>query len=199
MQVGRPRGFDRDEALDRALRVFWQKGFDGTSLTDLTAAMGINRPSLYATYGDKETLFRLAIERYVKVVACHVQRALEQPTARAVVEQLWHGSIELVRNPENPRGCFLVQGALVCSDAAQSVQQALAQQRLQGEVALRRRFERAVAEGDLPDDVNVTDLARFVSTVSHGLAVQAAGGATVAELEAVAALAMQAIPAVPSR
>jgi AcrR family transcriptional regulator len=199
MQVGRPRGFDRDEALDRALRVFWQQGFDGTSLTDLTAAMGINRPSLYATYGDKESLFRLAIERYVEVVACHVQRALEQPTARAVIEQLWRGSIDLARNSENPRGCFLVQGALACSEAAQSVQQALAKQRKRGEQQLRLRFEQAVAEGDLPSDVNVTDLARFVSTVSHGLAVQAAGGAAVTELEAVAALALRAIPAAPSR
>jgi AcrR family transcriptional regulator len=126
MQVGRARKFNTEMALDRAFKVFWRKGFDGTSLSDLTKAMGVNRPSLYSAYGDKETLFRLAMDRYVEIHACHVKAALEEPTARAVVEKLWNGSIDLAHNPRNPRGCFLVQGALARSDAAQAVQRAMA-------------------------------------------------------------------------
>jgi AcrR family transcriptional regulator len=194
MQVGRPRKFNTEKALDRALKVFWRKGFDGTSLSDLTKAMGINRPSLYSAYGDKEALFRLAMDRYVEVHACHVKAALEEPTARAVVEKLWSGSIDLARNPRNPRGCFLVQGALACGDTAQPVQQAMAKQRFMRETALRERFERAVFVGDLPPDVNPADLARYVATVSYGLAVQAAGGTSAADLETVAAIAIQSLP-----
>ncbi|MBX3438521.1 MAG: TetR/AcrR family transcriptional regulator [Planctomycetaceae bacterium] len=194
MQVGRPRKFDPDRALDRALKVFWRKGFDGTSLSDLTEAMGINRPSLYATFGDKEALFRRAMNRYVEVHACHVRAALDEPTVRKVVEKLWDGSIALSQNPRNPRGCFLVQGALACGDAAQPLQQAMSRQRARGEAALRTRFETAIAEGELPPHVNAADLARYVSTVSYGLAVQAAGGATTADLTATAAIALQALP-----
>lgn len=194
MSVGRPRSFDTEQALDCALKVFWRKGFDGTSLTDLTEAMGINRPSLYKAYGDKETLFRLAMDRYVEIHGCHVKAALEERTARQVVEKLWNGSIELARNPRNPRGCFLVQGALACGDAAQAVQQAMARERFKGELALRKRFQRAVAEGDLPRSIKPANLARYVSTVSYGLAIQAASGASIADLKSVTAIALQALP-----
>src|SRR6266478_1585181 len=94
--VGRPRAFDTDKALDRAMKVFWRKGYEGASLPDLTRAMGINRPSLYAAFGNKESLFRKAIDRYVAGPACHVREALEQPTARAVVERYLRGSIDLI-------------------------------------------------------------------------------------------------------
>lgn len=194
MQVGRPREFDTEKALDRALKIFWRKGFDGTSLSDLTEAMKINRPSLYSAYGDKETLFRLAMDRYVEVHAGYVRAVIEEPTARRVVEELWNGTIEVVRNPRNPQGCFLVQGALACGDAAQAVRQAMAKQRRQGENLLRKRFERAVTDGDLPPDTNTAELACYVATVSYGLSVQAAGGATVKSLEAVAAIAIRSIP-----
>src|SRR5881397_579443 len=111
--VGRPRAFDVDEALDQALKVFWRKGYEGASLPDLTEAMGINRPSLYAAFGNKEALFRKAVERYVEGHACHVRGALAEPTARGVVRRLWLAGIDLIADPRRPRGCFLVQGALV--------------------------------------------------------------------------------------
>src|SRR5262245_29688993 len=114
MAVGRPRTFDTEKALDRALKVFWRKGYEGTSLPDLTKAMGINRPSLYAAFGNKEALFRRAIERYIEGPASRVREALGETTARRVVEQLWRGTIDLVTDPRNPRGCFLVQSALAC-------------------------------------------------------------------------------------
>jgi AcrR family transcriptional regulator len=194
MQAGRPREFDPEKALDQALKVFWRKGFEGTSLSDLTEAMEINRPSLYAAFGDKASLFHKAIDRYVEIQARHVRAALEEPTAREVVQKLWSGSIALVRNPRNPKGCFLVQGALACSDAGQSLQKAMAQQRNNGESALRKRFERAVEEGDLPKDADAASLARYVTTVSYGMAIQATGGASAEELTSAAEIALRAIP-----
>src|SRR5882762_7096049 len=112
MPIGRPRAFDLDQALDRALKVFWRKGYEGASLPDLTKAMGINRPSLYAAFGNKEALFRKAIDRYVEGPASHIAEALEEPTALAVVGRLLRGSIDLITDSRNPHGCFMVQSAL---------------------------------------------------------------------------------------
>src|SRR5437868_1871576 len=118
MPAGRPREFDLDQALDAALKVFWRKGYEGASLPDLTKAMGINRPSLYAAFGNKESLFRKTVERYIEGPASQIGEALREPTARGVVERLWRESIELTTGTENPRGCFLVQAALACGDDA---------------------------------------------------------------------------------
>jgi AcrR family transcriptional regulator len=183
-----------DQALDRALKVFWRKGYEGTSLPDLTKAMRINRPSLYAAFGNKEALFRKAIDRYIEGPACHVREALEEPTARRVVERLWSGSIDLVTDPRNPRGCFMVQSALTCGDAGSSVRREMAKRRAAMETALRERFEGAVAEGDLPRACKPADLARYVVTMSHGMAIQAAGGASREQLQRVAKLALRAWP-----
>src|SRR5579863_2273019 len=114
MAIGRPRAFDIDKALDRAMKVFWRKGYEGASLPDLTKAMGINRPSLYAAFGNKEALFRKAIDRYTQGPASHVREALNEPTARRVVERLFRGTINLITGSRNPRGCVLVQSALAC-------------------------------------------------------------------------------------
>ncbi len=195
MAIGRPRKFDLDAALDAAVKVFWHKGYEGTSLPDLTAAMGINRPSLYAAFGNKETLFRKAVDRYIEGPASHVQRALAAPTAREVVQQLWSGSIKLITDSDGPRGCFLVQAALVCGSSADSLRRDMAVRRASLVKILAQRFEQAVAAGDLPNHLVADDLARYVVTVSHGMAVQAAGGATQAELRRVAELALQAWPA----
>jgi AcrR family transcriptional regulator len=194
MPVGRPRQFDAEKALDSALKVFWRKGFEGASLDDLTQAMGINRPSLYAAFGNKEALFRKAIDRYIDGPASHVAEALDQPTARGVVERLWHGGIELTTSPRNPRGCFLVQAALVCGDDADPLRREAARRRAQLEVLLRERFKRAIAEKDLPRDVDPALLAKFAATLSQGFAVQAAGGATRDELKQTAKLALSAWP-----
>ncbi len=194
MAVGRPRAFDIDEALDRALKVFWQKGYEGASLPDLTRAMGINRPSLYAAFGNKEALFRKAIDRYLSGPACHVSEALKEPTARAVVERVLRGGIDLVTDSRNPGGCFMVQAALACGDTADALRLELARRRAAGETALCERFERAVAEGDLPPGSDPADLARYVTTVLHGMSVQAAGGAGRDDLLKVAAMAMRAWP-----
>jgi AcrR family transcriptional regulator len=190
--TGRPREFDVDQALDRALQVFWRKGYEGTTLPDLTKAMGINRPSLYAAFGSKEGLFRKALDRYAEGPAAYVGEALNEPSARAVAERLLGGAIDAVTDRRNPRGCLMVQGALACGEAAESVRRELVSRRLAGEAALRERFERAISDGDLPVDSHPADLARYIVAVIHGIAVQAAGGASRAELRRVAAMALRA-------
>ena len=179
---GRPRAFDIDEALEQALQVFWRKGYLGTSLTDLTEAMGINRPSLYATFGNKETLFRKALDRYSDRQTAYLRSALEEPTARRVIELLMYGVVDLVTNPCNPSGCLFAQSMLSCGDPDDPLHQELAERRVSGEIAIRDRFERALLEGDLSSDADPGALAGFVVTVNFGMSIQAAGGATRAEL-----------------
>jgi AcrR family transcriptional regulator len=181
-RLGRPRGFDADRALERALAVFWRNGYEGTSLPALTRAMGINRPSLYAAFGNKEALFRKAVDRYESGPACYGHKALKKPTAREVVEALLEGAVALLTRPQNPGGCLMVQGALACGENSKSVRQEMASRRAAGVAAIRRRFQRAIYEGDLPAGADAIGLARFVATVMHGLAVQAASGASRNEL-----------------
>ena len=193
-QQGRPREFDLDEALDRALELFWRHGYEGTSLSDLTAAMAISRPSLYAAFGNKEALFQKVLDRYADEHLSFIGAALEQPTARAAVEALLHGYAASVANPRTPPGCLTIQGGLASGPEADSVRAELAARRLGGEAALRARLERARKEGDLPPEANPADLARYVNTVAQGLAVQAAGGATRRQLNRVVDIALRSWP-----
>ncbi len=192
--VGRPRSFDADAALDRALHVFWRKGYEGASLSDLTKAMRINRPSMYAAFGNKGELFRKAVERYDNGPATYVRDALERPTARAVVERLLEGAVDLVTDPRNPSGCLMVQAALASGKVGEAARRELAGRRAAGVATIRRRFRRAIAEGDLPADADAAVLARFVATVMHGMAVEAASGASRKELRRVAAMFLRAWP-----
>jgi AcrR family transcriptional regulator len=193
---GRPREFDTEMALEKALHVFWQRGYEGASLTDLTEAMGISRPSLYAAFGNKEELFRRALDRYAaKGPGAIHEAALTEATARKVVEHLLRSLAFSLTDPCNPAGCLSVQGALTCSQAADTIKQELCRRRSKGEENLRRRFERAKAEGDLTPDADAGALARYVITVTQGMSVQAAGGASRADLLAVADMAMKAWPA----
>jgi AcrR family transcriptional regulator len=192
--LGRPRSFETGKALDAAMKVFWRKGYEGASLSDLTRAMGINRPSLYAAFGDKESLFRKALDRYDNGPAGYVREALNQPTARAAVERLMEGAAELTTASSNPRGCLFVQGALACGDGAKTIRDDLILRRDAGEKAVRQRLKRAQAEGDLPGYANPADLARFVVTMIHGIAVQAASGAARGQLRRVIRTALRAWP-----
>jgi AcrR family transcriptional regulator len=193
--AGRPRSFDLDKALDSALQVFWRKGYEGASLSDLTTAMGINRPSLYAAFGDKEALFRKVLDLYAEGPGGHARKALDEPTSRGVVEKLLRGTADLLTTPRSPRGCLLVQGALSCGNGAESMRRELNSRRAASESALRQRFKRAKAEGDLPPNAQPASLASYIITVIHGMSVQAVGGATRDELRRVADIALQSWPA----
>jgi AcrR family transcriptional regulator len=192
-KMGRPRGFCEEAALEAAMRVFWAKGYEGATLSDLTEAMGINRSSMYTTFGDKEALFRLAIARYAEGPAAYVRKALREPTARAVVEALLRGALELLTDSSHPRGCLSVQGALACGSAAEQAKQAMIEWRKHGEADIQRRLQQARKEGDLAKDVNPGDLARYVSTLLTGLGVQAANGATKADMTRVVEMALRSM------
>ena len=193
-KMGRPRAFCEVTALDAAMRIFWEKGYEGATLEDLTGAMGINRSSLYATFGDKETLFRKVMARYAGGPAAYVLEALQQPTARSVVEALLRGAVKLMADPTHPPGCLSLQGGLACGSDAENVKQAMIDWRKRGEAAIQKRMQRARADGDLSRDVNPADLARYVSIVLNGLGVQAANGATPAEMTRAVEMALRSIP-----
>ena len=190
--LGRPRAFDTEKALDRAMQVFWRKGYLGTSLSDLTAAMGINRPSLYAAFGNKKSLFRKVLERYAKGPSVYLSEALREPTARAVVERIFYGVVDLLTDPHTPRTCMWVHGALSCGD--DPLREEFAAQRAAGLAELRTRFKRAIADDDLPADADADALARYVQAVNFGLTVQASTGATRKELLRVVAITLKTWP-----
>jgi AcrR family transcriptional regulator len=192
--LGRPRAFDIEKALERALRVFWEKGYEGSSLSDLTEAMGINRPSLYAAFGNKEALFRKALDRYVERTMVFVRDAINEPTAGGVAERLLRSAADMVTNPHDPPGCLTVRGALSSGEEADLIRLELALRRSEGEALIRKRFEQAKRDGELPPGDNPADLARYLATVYQGMSVQAAGGATRRQLRRVAETALRAWP-----
>lgn len=193
-QRGRPPAFDHEEALEKALKVFWLRGFEGASMTELTEALGINRPSIYAAFGNKEELFRKALGKYLAGPVAYVAEAMNEPTARQVVEKLLTRSAEFLTHPNNPRGCMIVQGALSCGQGAELIQQELITYRKNYEDNLRQRFELARSQGDLPKNINAADLAKYVATIHQGMSVQATSGANIEELMTVVQVALKIWP-----
>src|SRR3989442_2177463 len=177
MPSGRTRQFDVDEALDRALEVFWARGYEGATLPELTRAMGINRPSLYAAFGNKEQLFRKALDRYQTGPMSFRTEALRKPTARSVVEAIFSGFVRMQRDRDKARGCLVVSGALACGEEAETVRRTLAQLRQGVVTALRERFKRAVQDGDLPAGAGWAPLARYTAPGLNGPPVHPASGA----------------------
>jgi AcrR family transcriptional regulator len=194
---GRPRAFDRDQALEAALAVFWNRGFEGATLEELTGAMGINRPSLYAAFGDKEALFRAALDRYRERASAYAARALACPTAREAVAALVEGSIRFTTPPGGPRGCLMVSGGLTGSPESAPVRQLLREHRNRNDRALLARLRRARDEGELPPEADPKLIARVVATLLRGLAVQATGGVGRAELRRVARATLRGWPFSP--
>jgi AcrR family transcriptional regulator len=192
--IGRPREFDVEKALDQALNVFWRNGYEGASIADLTVAMGISPPSLYAAFGNKEGLFRKALDRYVEQRTEFWNEALALPTARETLEHLLRESVSFLTDECNPHGCLLVRSAVSCSEAADAIQRELTARRATGEAALRERFERAKDEGELPPAFQSDDFARYIMTVLEGMSVRASAGATQEELRKVADMTLRTWP-----
>jgi AcrR family transcriptional regulator len=192
---GRPRTFDAEQALDRAVEVFWRQGYEGTSLTDLTTAMGVNRPSLYAVFGSKEDLFRKAFARYAERDMAYARAALGKPTAFEVAQALLRDNVAALTRPGRPAGCLSIQGGLSCGSANRAIAEFLAASRLAGEKALAGRFARAITDGDLPRDADPAALARYLMVVTEGQAVHAAAGTSRRQLEQSAEIALRAFAA----
>lgn len=192
--MGRHREFDVDQALDAALCVFWRKGYEAASYTDLTQAIGVERPALYSAFGNKESLFRQVLERYYTRELAFFPAALELPSSRDVAAHIFRSAVELnTRNPETA-GCLAIHGMLVGSEDAEPVRQALITARATAQATLCERFERAKREGDLPTSANCAVLAAFVCAVTHGMAVQAKAGFSREMLDAVAEQALLSWP-----
>jgi AcrR family transcriptional regulator len=189
-RTGRPRGFDAGKALDAAMRVFWEKSYEGATMADLTKAMGINRSSMYAAFGDKQALFDLVMKRYREGPMTYVRKALEQPTIHGVVTGLLRGTVEFLATPRNPKGCLSIQGALACGSDAEPVKRSMVEWRRSGEAAIKRRLQHAQSDGQLDGKMNPADFARYLSSLMAGLGVQAANGATKFEMTRIVDMAL---------
>ncbi|MFD9074729.1 TetR/AcrR family transcriptional regulator [Streptomyces lasiicapitis] len=183
-----------DEALERAMLVFWEHGYEGANLTTLTEAMGISATSMYAAFGNKEELFRKALERYTEGPSAYLDRALREPTALGTATAILAGTIRTTTSPARPQGCMGVQSALAVGDSGQAVRDLLAAWRNNGCCRLRQRFQEAVDDGDLPPQADPALLARYVTTLAFGIAVQAASDVSRTELQATADAALRNWP-----
>jgi AcrR family transcriptional regulator len=197
-KTGRPLSFDREIALERAMLVFWRYGYEAASLQELTSAMGITPPSLYAAFGDKEKLFLEAVERY-STKSCDALHCLfaQAPTARDAIERLLQSSAVENTCPSHPPGCLVVTAATNCSASAEHVQDVMVQRRGNVETLVRERIERGIADRELPADTDAAALASFYITVIHGMSTRARDCGDRDQLLAVASAAMRAWPVKP--
>jgi AcrR family transcriptional regulator len=192
---GRPRSFDREQALEAAMEVFWRKGYDATSIADLTEAMGINPPSLYAAFGDKEKLYLEAVEYYRVQRGESIRHVLaEEPTARGAIEKALKGAVEEFCRRDSPSGCLLTMST-GCSSVSDGVQQMLVRKRLMARERIRERIQRGIDEGDVPPSADPASLAEFVTTIFAGMAMHARDGASKKALLATVENAMKVFPA----
>ncbi len=190
-QRGRPRAFNRDEALACAMQVFWKKGYEGASLADLTDAMAINAPSLYAAFGSKAELFKQAVEVYQANVGVQIWEALPQAaTAREGFTNFLKETALAYSQVDQPHGCLIVLGALHGEQGSESVCTLLREQRLANVTKLRERLEQGVRDGELPTTVDCQQVAEFYATVQHGMSITARDGASLEALMNTANAAM---------
>lgn len=191
VKLGRPAAFDKEAALDVAMRLFWERGYEGTSMAELSVAMGIHPSSIYAAFGDKQGLFALAAQRYADVPAQYMVKALEQPTFRSFVLAAFDNTVEFLGSKEHPSSCFTLTGAISCGTDTEPAKHLMREMRLQNETAIKARLLRARKAGEFPQEENVDDYTRYLSTLLSGLAIQAANGSTRAELKRTAEIALR--------
>ncbi len=191
---GRPRIFDMDEALDKVLDIFWERGYEGTSIAELTETLGITKPSLYTAFGNKEELFKKSLSKYTAGPASFVKGVINEPTAYKVAETFLLKAADFLTDTKHPKGCMIVQAALSSSENSSLVKEILIQHRNSYENLLAERFGRAIKEGDLPSNTNPKSLAKFLATLHQGMSIQATSGATKDELIEIANLALKKWP-----
>ncbi|SNR89347.1 transcriptional regulator, TetR family [Methylobacillus rhizosphaerae] len=191
---GRPSKFDPETSLNIAMQLFWAHGYEGTSIAELTNAMGINKPSLYAAFGSKEELFEKALQQYISGPIAFISAALDEPTAYRVVEKLLVESAYFLTAPDTPHGCMVNTGSLSCGKETATIKETLAQCRQRFETALTARLQRAQAEGDLPAQADPATLAKYIATLHQGMSVQAASGTSREALLAMAKLVLDNWP-----
>jgi AcrR family transcriptional regulator len=190
-KTGRPISFDKDAALEAAMLLFWERGYEGTSMADLTDAMGLNPSSIYAAFGDKHALFQLAVKRYIEMRAQYAGKALEEPTLEKVVRALFDDTVAFLTTPGHPPTCMTLAGAVGCSLDATPARDLMTEIRKQNQVAIRERLLKARKSGELPKGINVDDYTRYLSTIIAGLSIQAANGSTKGELKRTAQMALR--------
>ncbi|MCX4820742.1 TetR/AcrR family transcriptional regulator [Streptomyces sp. NBC_01142] len=192
---GRPRGFDRDTALEQALTEFWRHGYEATSIASLTAAMGINPPSLYGAFGDKRKLFTEAVRRYGQTYGAFGGRALaEEPTAHAAVRRLLHEAAQEYTDPGHPPGCMVITAATNCTPAAEDIKAELRALREASKHAIHEKITADLRAGCLAASVDAAALAMFYAATLQGMSTQACDGAGRSDLERLADIAMTAWP-----
>lgn len=194
MARGRPRKFDKDKALEVALKLFWAHGYEGTSVALLAETMGINVPSLYSAFGNKEKLFLQAVEYYSQMAGPMYHESFKKKTAREVAQAILDAEVKLVTQKEYPDGCLMIQGALTTSPESEGIRKMMADMRRMAEKWIKERFQRAKEEGNLPAHADPAALACYIMTLNSGLAVQAKSGASKKELQAVVKVAMNTWP-----
>jgi AcrR family transcriptional regulator len=192
--MARTRVFDIDHAIEIATDLFWKQGYDRTSLSDLTEAVGITPPSFYHAFGSKEGLFQKVIDRYTARHVGFIGEALAQPTALAATEHLLHGYADALTNPDRPQGCLALNCALPYAKDDEGIRKALFDNRCRFRDELLIRFKRARTEGDLPAGIDLPGLVRFVQIVGYGMAVEAQSGATRPDLHRAVDIALGAWP-----
>ncbi|AUS78448.1 TetR/AcrR family transcriptional regulator [Actinoalloteichus sp. AHMU CJ021] len=191
---GRRRGFDRDEALLTATRLFWERGYDGTSLADLTGAMGISPSSFYAAFGDKRTVFAEAVLGYMRRYTAIYVDAAGEPTARAAVERLLRDSVDEFTDEDRPMGCLTVSAAMTGGADTIDVRRTLEEQQVALTAVVRERIERDLASGALGAEVDPEAWTEWVRVVWEGLSNQANAGTPRERLHEVVTLALRAWP-----
>jgi AcrR family transcriptional regulator len=193
-RTGRPREFDRQEALQRAMELFWAQGYEGTTLADLQKAMGgITAPSFYAAFGSKEALFRESVELYKQTQGAPVAEALAKgPTMRAAIEGMLRAAAESVCGQGKPHGCLMVLGAMNCMPANKGIEDFMREQRALREKFIRQRLRKGMAEGDVPPTADINALVAFYTSIVDGMAIRARDGASRKSLGAIVECAMAA-------
>ena len=191
MKTGRPIGFDREAALEAAMLLFWERGFEGTSMADLTHAMNLSASSIYAAFGDKQSLFSHAVNRYLETRAQYATEALAEPTLEKVIRALFNNTVAFLTGLGHPPTCMSLSGAMGCSIDAAPARNLMTEVRKANEVAIKNRLLQARKAGELSKEINVDDYTRYISMLLAGLSIQTANGSKKAELKRTAQLALK--------